>query len=139
MILNSSRGPVIEPDALREAVFSGRRGFIIDTWNGEPAIDREVLERVPLGTPHIAGYSAQGKATATSMVVRALAREFSLPLGDWYPEGALRSEARAISWEDMCRRMPSYFDISAESAALKAAPKQFEAMRDNYNYRTEFF
>jgi erythronate-4-phosphate dehydrogenase len=139
VVLNSSRGPVIEPDALREAVLSGRREFIIDTWNGEPALDREVLERVLLGTPHIAGYSAQGKATATSMVVRALAREFSLPLGDWYPEGAPRSEAREISWEDMRRKMPSHFDIAAESALLKSTPEKFEQMRDNYNYRTEFF
>jgi erythronate-4-phosphate dehydrogenase len=154
VILNSSRGAVIEPVALREAVgadmaAAGRgpipgRGFIIDTWNGEPDLDREVLERVLLGTSHIAGYSAQGKATATSMIVNALAGEFGLPLShentlDWYPEGALRSEPRDIRWDEMRRTMPRYFDIAAESATLKAAPEQFEAMRDNYNYRTEYF
>jgi erythronate-4-phosphate dehydrogenase len=139
VILNSSRGPVIEPNVLREAVSGGRREFIIDTWNGEPAIDRTVLERVPLGTPHIAGYSAQGKAMATSMIVNALAREFSLPLDDWYPDGAPRSEPQEISWMDMCRRMPSHFDIAAQSAALKSAPDRFEALRDNYNYRMDFF
>lgn len=138
VIINSSRGPVIEPGALREAAGS-THSFIIDTWNDEPAIDRAVLERVLLGTPHIAGYSVQGKAAATSMVVNALAREFDLPLTDWYPAGAPRSEAREISWEQMCRLMPSHFDIVAESAALKAAPERFEAMRDNYNYRTEYF
>jgi erythronate-4-phosphate dehydrogenase len=138
VILNSSRGPVFEPEALREAIEGGGR-FVIDTWNGEPAIDRDVLAKVLFGTPHIAGYSAQGKAMATAMVVRALSGEFDLPLIDWYPEGAPRSEARRISWEEMRRRMPAHFDMAAESAALKAAPERFEAMRDNYNYRLEFF
>lgn len=137
VIFNSSRGPVIEPGALRDMVNS--RDFMIDTWNGEPDIDRGVLERVLIGTPHIAGYSSQGKATATSMVVNALSREFGLPPEGWYPDGAQRSEAREISWEDMCRTMPRYFDIDAESTELKAAPGRFERMRDNYNYRTEYF
>jgi erythronate-4-phosphate dehydrogenase len=137
VVINSSRGAVLEPVALRESVSS--RGFIIDTWNDEPLLDREVLERVILGTPHIAGYSVPGKAMATSMVVGALAREFSLPFTDWYPEGAPRSNPREISWEEMCAQMPLHFDIAAESVALKAAPELFERTRDNYNYRTEFF
>jgi erythronate-4-phosphate dehydrogenase len=139
VILNSSRGPVIDPDALRESVGKGGR-FIIDTWNGEPDLDREVLERVLIGTPHIAGYSAQGKATATAMIVNALAREFDLPLeADWFPPEGLRSIPRPISWEEMRRLMPAHFDMAAESAALKAAPERFEQMRNTYNYRTEYF
>jgi erythronate-4-phosphate dehydrogenase len=137
-ILNSSRGAVIEPAALREAAMNGGR-FIIDTWNGEPAPDRTVIERALIATPHIAGYTIEGKATATAMVVRALSKEFGLPLADWYPQGAPRSEAREIGWEEMRRRMPARFDIAAESAALKAAPENFERMRNNYNFRREFF
>lgn len=139
VILNSSRGAVTEPAALREAARGNSHSFIIDTWNDEPAIDREVLARTLLGTPHIAGYSVQGKAGAAAMTIDALSREFSLPLTNWYPDGTPRSTPRTISWEDMCRAMPSYFDIAAESAALKAAPALFERMRDNYRYRTEFF
>jgi erythronate-4-phosphate dehydrogenase len=136
VILNSSRGLIIDPEALRGAC---NRGFIIDTWNDEPNIDRTVLQRTLLATPHIAGYSVQGKATATSMIVNALAREFGLPLDDWYPEGAPRSTPRAIGWEEMCRRMPAYFDIAARSRALNAAPEGFEQMRNDYKYRQEFF
>ncbi|MDR2882787.1 MAG: 4-phosphoerythronate dehydrogenase [Alistipes sp.] len=139
VILNSSRGPVVEPDALRKEVHGGAHSFVIDTWNGEPAIDREVLKRTLLATPHIAGYTVQGKAAATSMVVRALAREFGLPLTEWYPAGAPRSVPRPIEWDEMRGLMPSYFDIAAESAALKAAPALFEAIRDGYDYRMEFF
>ena len=140
VILNSSRGPVIDPVVVTH-------NFIIDTWNDEPRIDCEVLKSVLLGTPHIAGYTVQGKAAATSTVVNALAREFGLPLTEWYPAGAPRSQPREISWDEMRRLMLSHFDIAAESAALKAtlgatlnaAPELFEEMRNNYHYRTEFF
>jgi erythronate-4-phosphate dehydrogenase len=140
VVLNSSRGAVIEPVALRER---GGETFVIDTWNDEPALDRGVLARVLLGTPHIAGYSIQGKAAATAMVVRALARRFALPLGgggaDWYPAGVPGSRERSIGWDEMCRVMPRYFDIATQSASLKASPGQFETMRNNYLYREEFF
>ncbi len=132
VIINSSRGAVIDPAV-------ATHNFIIDTWNNEPDIDREALMRALLATPHIAGYTLQGKAMATSMIVGALAREFGLPLAGWYPAGVSRSQPRAITWDEMCRLMPSYFDIAAESAALKAAPERFEQMRNGYDYRTEFF
>ncbi len=140
VLLNSSRGAVIEPEALREAAGAGRNGFIIDTWNGEPDIDRRVLEGALLATPHIAGYSVQGKAMATAMVVNALAREFGIEeLRDWYPPDTPRSEARPISWNDVRRTINTRFDISADSAALKASPELFEQMRDDYRYREEYF
>ncbi len=139
LIFNSSRGAVIDPEALRQWV--GRRGFVIDTWNSEPAIDRAVLQHVLLGTPHIAGYTTQGKATATAMIINALAREFPefSSLRDWFPEGALRNAPRPIGWGEMCATMPSHFDIAAESALLKASPERFEQFRDKYQYREEFF
>ncbi len=139
LVINSSRGAVIEQEALREALRRQSYSFVIDTWNGEPDIDRAILERVLLGTPHVAGYSVQGKAMASAMVVNSLAQEFGLPLQDWFPPDGQCSEPREISWGEMCRTMPSYFDIAAESAALKAAPERFEAMRNNYKYRNEYF
>jgi erythronate-4-phosphate dehydrogenase len=76
---------------------------------------------------------------ATAMIINALAREFGLPLGDWFPPEGHRSEPRGISWDEMLRTMPSHFDIAAESAALKVAPERFEAMRNDYKYREEYF
>jgi erythronate-4-phosphate dehydrogenase len=146
VILNSSRGEIMDPEALRETALgeSPRARFIIDTWNNEPEIDRRVLSRALLATPHIAGYSVQGKAAATAMVINALERHFGLPSTGangtgWYPDGAPRSTPRAITWDEMHRAMPSHFDIEAESAALKASPQLFEAMRNDYKYRIEFF
>jgi erythronate-4-phosphate dehydrogenase len=134
VIINSSRGAVVDESALVE------RDYILDVWNHEPDIDRAVLERALLATPHIAGYSVQGKATATAAVVRALARRFGFnELRDWFPTGVPRSEPRAISWEEMLYTMPSRFDIAAQSRALKAAPEKFEELRNTYKYRTEYF
>ncbi len=138
-ILNSSRGSVLGPKALRAAIEEKHRDFIIDTWNNEPDIDLEVLAGAALGTPHIAGYSQQGKAAATAMIVNGLAAKFRLPLRNWFPSGGYHSSPRPISWNEMCETMPEYFDIAAESAVLKAAPEDFEKFRNNYKYRLEYF
>ncbi len=138
-ILNSSRGPVVGPKALHRAVEEKQRDFILDVWNNEPNIDLEVLEGIALGTPHIAGYSQQGKATATAMIVNGLASKFGLPLRNWFPAGGYHSSPRPISWSEMCETMTEYFDIAAESAELKAAPGDFEKFRNTYRYRLEYF
>lgn len=138
VLLNSSRGPVIEPGALSDA--RGDLGFAIDTWNGEPDIDRGVLARTLLATPHVAGYTVQGKAAATAMVVDALAGMFGLtPLRGWFPDEKLRSRPRLVSWNDLRAGIGSYYDISCESSALKSHPEYFEEMRNQYDYRKEFF
>ncbi len=140
VVLNSSRGEIADSAALLGAVASGRCGCVIDTWAGEPRIDPALLRVSLLATPHIAGYTLQGKAMGTAMSVRALARHFGWPLTDWYPpQAGDPSRAVDISWDEMCRRMPQHFDIEAQSAALKANPAAFESMRNQYAYRREFF
>ena len=66
VIINTSRGEVIETNALLEAIDNGTiSDAVIDVWEHEPEINRELLDKVLIGTPHIAGYSADGKANAT--------------------------------------------------------------------------
>jgi erythronate-4-phosphate dehydrogenase len=139
VIVNSSRGAVIEPGTLHRTVEKRKRNFVIDTWNNEPDIDRTVLEGALLATPHIAGYSLQGKATATAMIVDGLAQCLRLPLRGWYPEGVAHSMARPITWNEMCATIPQYFDIAAQSSELKYSPTDFENFRNNYAYRIEYF
>ena len=77
-LINTSRGPVVDGTALKDALRSNHlAGACIDVWEGEPEIDVELLESVFLGTPHIAGYSLDGKLNA----VLAVARELSSFLG----------------------------------------------------------
>mgnify|MGYP000364502940 CR=1 FL=1 len=77
VIINTSRGEIIETGALLNALETGLvSDAIIDVWENEPAINLTLLDKVFLGTPHIAGYSADGKANATRMSLDALCRYF---------------------------------------------------------------
>ena len=73
VIINTSRGEVIQTDALLKALNSRMiSDAIIDVWEHEPEINRDLLEKTFIGTPHIAGYSADGKANATRMSLDAI-------------------------------------------------------------------
>lgn len=134
-IINASRGGVVDNKAVAD---SGHR-YMFDVWEGEPDLDHKVLQKATLATPHIAGYSLQGKANATAMVVRAFIEHFDIPLIDWYPKEVAPSTPRPISWEEMASTIVNYCDIVGESTQLKHHPEEFEAMRNGYDYREEYF
>ncbi len=135
VVLNASRGEVAD----QEALLASSHPFALDVWEHEPHLHPELLARARVATPHIAGYSLQGKANATALAVRALARHFELPLTSWYPASVTPTSERAISWEELCRTIPRYFDAEAESESLRRNPDCFEQLRDNYAYREEYF
>lgn len=142
VFLNSSRGEVVDEQALKNAIRSGAVSrAAIDVWNGEPHIDRELLEMTAVATPHIAGYSLQGKAMGTAMSVRAVASFLNLPIPqEWYPEGIVRQSPRpGLSWDEIRTEMPRYYDILSDDAALRGAPERFEELRGDYCFREEFF
>lgn len=134
-IINASRGEV----ASTEALLAAPQRLCIDVWEGEPNINLALLEKAFVATPHIAGYSAQGKANASSIVVRATAREFGLPLTEWYPAQVQRVERCDIGWEDMCQSISQHCDLTAQSAELRQQSSHFESLRNNYHYREEYF
>lgn len=134
-IINASRGEVTDTAAL----LASGADFALDVWENEPHIDLRALARAEIATPHIAGYSLQGKANASAAVVQAAAGYFGFPLKEWYPEGIERTVPLPITWEELCMRMPLHYDIAAETLRLKRNPQAFEQMRNGYEYRTEFF
>lgn len=134
-LINASRGEV----AQTEALLAARQTLCLDVWEREPNINRELLAKAFVATPHIAGYSAQGKANAAMAVVRAVARRFALPLAEWYPSVVEPIERKDITWEDMCQSIEHYCNLQTESEILKTHPTDFEALRNNYNYREEYF
>ena len=135
-IINSSRGEVLSNEALHSAP---THPLLLDVWEHEPDIDLSILSRSLISTPHIAGYSLQGKANATALSVNALARYFDLPLTDWYPEGVEPSDLKLVEWSCLERTIAENYDIEGESMALKSAPHQFEQMRNRYTFRNEKF
>lgn len=134
-LINASRGEV----ALTEALLTASQTLCLDVWEREPSIDKSLLEKAFVSTPHIAGYSAQGKANAAAAVVRAAARRFSLPLEGWYPSEVSPVARSPISWDEMCGSIESYCDLKSESATLKSRSAEFESLRNNYSYREEYF
>lgn len=133
VLINTSRGEVVSTGALLHALESGRvSDAVIDVWENEPHISPELLRRAYIATPHIAGYSAEGKVNATRMSLEALCRFFHLPERDFailppplpketvYPNDSL-----------------SLYNPHRDSDALKAAPDCFEYLRGHYPIRRE--
>ena len=136
VLLNTSRGEVVETQALREALHNGQVSqAIIDVWENEPDIDRDLLQEVWIGTPHIAGYSADGKANATRMALDAFCRHFHLQ-ADYHIEPPALSQPLppAHSYAEACLQL---YDPRRDSEALKAHPERFEQLRGNYPLRRE--
>jgi erythronate-4-phosphate dehydrogenase len=77
ILLNTSRGAVVREDVLKKALATGRLGAaVLDVWEGEPEIDTALLEKVEISTPHIAGYSLEGKLNGLIAVYRAACAYF---------------------------------------------------------------
>ena len=79
VFLNSSRGKVHDNNALKQAMESGKLGgVVLDVWENEPNIDPWLLQKIDLSTPHIAGYSYDGKVIGMTMIYEACCRHFGL-------------------------------------------------------------
>lgn len=134
-LVNASRGEVVQT----EASLSKDINIAFDVWENEPNLNKEALKKAFVSTTHIAGYSLQGKANASAISIHNVARFFNLPLEEWYPEGIARSEAKDISWQQMCDTIRDYCDLSQETLSLKQNPESFETTRNRYEYRKEYF
>lgn len=134
-LINASRGECVATEATRRNDLT----YITDVWENEPNIEGEYLAKSIVATPHIAGYSAQGKANATALAVQALARHFDLPLTNWQPSEVKAVTPKIVSWEEMCATIEEYCNLENESNRLRNNPEHFESLRNNYHYREEYF
>ncbi len=146
-LINSSRGEVVDTDSLQhELEISRLGGAVIDVWENEPDIDLQLLSTVFIATPHIAGYSTDGKANGTAMVVDALCRYFGLPVETWYPENLPRPvepdifiDGTSESDEEILSKIILHtYNIKADDAKFRNSPSDFEKQRGNYPVRREF-
>ncbi len=146
-IINTSRGEVADTGALKRAVKSGKvKGLVIDVWENEPGIDIDLLNSVDIATPHIAGYSADGKANGTAMSVRSLSRFFGLGLDDWKPSGIpvpentiiTLADKSAPAQENLAMAIISTYDIMEDDRRLRMSTGTFEDQRADYPLRREF-
>jgi erythronate-4-phosphate dehydrogenase len=155
VFFNSSRGPVHDTDALKGAILSGHlRATVLDVWEKEPTIDTDLLRSVDLATPHIAGYSFDGKVAGLIMIYEALCRHLGQApkhrREDFLPEPEVPRIEMFLSLDDvqqsLRKTVQQVYDIRQDDAntreILTVPPEErgacFDDLRKNYPRRREF-
>jgi len=147
VLINSCRGEVIETQAVKQALKNGQlSGFVCDCWENEPDIDLELLSLTTIATPHIAGYSKDGKATGTQMSVEAISDFFGLGLNNWQPSGVesptnpiIHIDGKGLNEQDIiAKAILSTYDIRNDDTAFRNNTELFEQLRGDYPTRREF-
>lgn len=146
VLLNAARGGVVDEDALGTRLDDGPPlAVALDTWAGEPAIDADLLARVDLGTPHIAGYSLEGRLRGTAMVAAAAAACFGVDHAwDW--AAALPPPPALQLAGNLPATVLTAWDPRSDDARLRAIlrrpaverPPAFDTLRRDYPVRREF-
>jgi erythronate-4-phosphate dehydrogenase len=152
VFVNASRGEVVDEAALMHAYDHGvvMHG-VLDVWDHEPSISAELLNRMDIGTPHIAGYSYEGKLNGTVRVYREACNFFEVQ-PSWEPREDpanqdIRVDARERSDVDvLCEMVKHAYDIDSDDFALRAGMRggaegraaHFDRLRAQYPTRREF-
>ena len=133
IIINAARGPIVDNDALCRALADGIvKDAIIDCWENEPDINRHLLDRAAIATPHIAGYSIEGKIRATQAAVATVVHALGLP-----PIAVPGTPVADAPTQVTPAKVADSYDPIADTDALRADPTRFESLRNNYPYRHE--
>lgn len=148
--INASRGSVVDESVLSSVIDNGSLLFTaLDVWENEPGIDPGMLKKVDIGTPHIAGYSFEGKVTGTYMIYNAACEHLGIP-SEWSFESVM-GEKEAVKLlllgsvpKDMLRTVRINYDIMNDDRILKGSCEQddlaaeFDRLRKEYPKRREF-
>jgi len=157
ILLNAGRGAVVDNTALLAHLERHpEQRVVLDVWEPEPEISRPLLNKVALGTPHIAGYSYDGKIKGTYGIYRALCEHLGLE-----PRHSLESGLPALAepvltlprapsdWASMQALLPRVYDIAEDDRKLRALAREadrgrvdfaqgFDRLRKDYPVRREF-
>lgn len=155
VLINSSRGPVVDNKALKAALAGNLlKAAVLDVWEGEPELDPGLVRLLDIATPHIAGYSADGKANGTSMSVRSVAARLGIKeLMQWTPAsvpaptGVGNKAAPSLEFcvdargkntsEVLSEAILHCYDVNDDSLRLKSDLSVFERLRGDYQIRRE--
>lgn len=145
VLINAARGEIIdEPSLLR---FKPKIGaLVLDTWCNEPFVNANVLEICDIATPHIAGYSYQGKQNGTAMTVQAVAKFFGIKeLENFHPATMSDSlkpvgvDVQGKNQGEIAAVLQYNYPVFTDDFLFRSAPETFERLRAEYNYRREYF
>ena len=144
IFINAARGEVVDEEALK-ATLPKFGAVVIDTWNNEPNVDVDLVDMVDIATPHIAGYSYQGKQTGTAMAVRAVAHHFGIEaLYDFFPEDEPDHEPVLLDLQGKNQGQTAAvfqynYPIFTDDFRFRMEPEKFEKLRSEYKYRREVY
>ena len=143
IFINAARGEVVNEEALMTAI-PKLGAVVIDTWNNEPNVNEELVELVDIATPHIAGYSYQGKVNGTRMAVRAVAECLGIEaLKDFSPDDSdedrqpVRLDLRGRTHGEIAAVLQYNYPIFTDDFRFRMEPHKFEKLRNEYQYRRE--
>ena len=137
---NTSRGEVADEKALMNHAREQLGAVVQDVWQHEPDINKQLLAMTNIATPHIAGYSIQGKKNATRMIIQAVAQFFSWEeLFNFEPDVTISPVPLPLSkQDDIYSVVKKTYCITDDDRRLREQPEHFEQLRTNYVLRNEF-
>lgn len=145
IFINAARGEVVDEAALLHAR-PKLGGLVLDTWCNEPNVNPLLIDACDIATPHIAGYSYQGKQNGTAMAVQAVARHFGLEKLLYFrpklEDDALKPVAVNLKDKTQGERAAALqynYPIFTDDFLFRSNPSSFEQLRSEYNYRREFY
>ena len=148
ILINSARGPVVEETALIADIEKTKRLVVLDVFEHEPEISEQLLNLIHLVTPHIAGYSLEGKARGTQMIYDAFCKTFNFTADKKF-ETQLPVCEQYFQDQDLKQVLKQHlvhiYDIARDDANLRACLKEgkvdqkaFDYLRKTYPLRREW-
>ncbi|RSE38478.1 4-phosphoerythronate dehydrogenase [Acinetobacter junii] len=148
ILINSARGPVIQEAALMTDIQRNNRKVVLDVFEFEPEISQQLLDMLALATPHIAGYSLEGKARGTQMIYEAFCHKFDYPISKQF-ETQLPHVEQFFEQQDLKevlkQHLSQIYNIAEDDQKLRACvmdgkveQKAFDLLRKNYPLRSEW-
>lgn len=146
VFINTSRGEVVNNFDLLMSLKNGKvSNSILDVWENEPSPNIELINLSAISTPHIAGYSLDGKINATSILIQNLSRHYNLSLSDWKAEistsltpSIIKLEGDGVSAEQIAKEaLIQTYDVLSDDKSFRANLNYFENLRINYPLRRD--
>ncbi len=137
IFINTSRGDVVDENALLKRLTAcPNMQVILDVWQAEPNINQTLLQRAALATPHIAGYSFDGKVRATEMLYNAACNFFQKP--PVWQANMPSPNPNHLYVSDIHTAVMATYDVRRDDAELRRRTSEFDKLRKNYPIRREF-
>ncbi len=145
IFINASRGEVVDEAALIHA--RPKLGaLVLDTWCNEPTPNEHLIELCDIATPHIAGYSYQGKQNGTAQAVQAIARHFGFEELRFFRPATEDENLKPVAIDllgktqgEIAAILQYNYPIFTDDFLFRSNPGSFEKLRSEYNYRREFY